>query len=76
MRAHLLTRYGIEGSDSRYRIFHFLPYLQSTGFDYIVSPFFGDNYYLTYRLTNYQAMLPRLISFYAQVASTQGHSET
>lgn len=39
-----LTKYSELGASSRYRIYQYLPYLKSLGFEVSVSPLFGDAY--------------------------------
>ena len=44
MRVLLLTRYGCLGASTRVRSFQYLPYLESKGWEIIVSPLFSDSY--------------------------------
>lgn len=45
MKVLFLPRYPIEGASSRYRVYQYLPYLNSAGIDYDVEPFMSSSMY-------------------------------
>ncbi len=63
IKALMLTRYTYEGASSRYRMFQFIPYLDKSGFECVVFPFFQAGY-TKLRFANRKALVLRTVEDY------------